>query len=98
MHVKTLPYEILSAILTEVAQENIETGPTYVFGLSQAPQPLQKTPLQRYVRGLIQPQLLKWDATSTIRTVCWRWHEWALKYSLNDIYIQRWNGAEVSIV
>ncbi|KAH9873448.1 hypothetical protein IAQ61_004071 [Plenodomus lingam] len=94
MHINDLPYEILTQILGEVAKANIRDGPTYTFGLSQAPLPLQKAPLQRYVRGPVPPELLKWDATAALRSVCWKWHEWALEHSLRDLYIRRWKGGE----
>lgn len=96
MQIKDLPYEIISKILEEVAEANIRDGPTYTFGLSQAPMPLQKAPLQRYVRGPVPPEMLKWDATGVIRYVCWQWHEWALEYALKSVYIRRWKGGEVS--
>jgi hypothetical protein len=85
MCINNVPYEVLSKILEDVTQARVRDGPTYTFGFSQAPQPLQRTPLQRYVRGLISPQLLKWDATSSIRAVCWKWHEWGLEHSLKDV-------------
>jgi hypothetical protein len=95
MQIKDLPFEIVSKILEEVAEANIRNGPTYTFGLSQAPMPLQKAPLQRYVRGPVPPEMLKWDATCVIRYVCWQWHEWALEYALKSVYIRRWKGGEV---
>jgi hypothetical protein len=97
MNINEFPYEVLSHILDEVTKAHIRDGPTYTFGLSQAPLPLQRAPLQRYVRGPVPPELLKWDATSVIRSVCWKWHEWALEHSLKDVYIRRWKGGEVSI-
>ncbi|KAF2278112.1 uncharacterized protein EI97DRAFT_414353 [Westerdykella ornata] len=94
MHITELPYEILSKILEEAARANIQEGPTYTYGLSQVQLPLQKASTERYVRGPVPPELLKWDATSAIRLVCWQWHEWALEYALNDVYIRRWKGGE----
>lgn len=94
MHINDLPFEVLSKILEEVTKAHIRDGPTYTFGLSQAPMPLQRATLQRYVRGPVPPELLKWDATSMIRSVCWKWHEWALEHSLKDVYIRRWKGGE----
>lgn len=94
MHINEFPYEILSKILEEAANANIRDGPTYTFGLSQAPLPLQRATLQRYVRGPVPPELLKWDATSALRSVCWIWHDWALEHSLKDVYIRRWKGGE----
>lgn len=94
MHINDLPYEVLSKVLEEVTKAHIRDGPTFTFGLSQAPMPLQRATLQRYVRGPVPPELLKWDATSLIRSVCWKWHEWALEHSLKDVYIRRWKGGE----
>ncbi|OSS50791.1 hypothetical protein B5807_04166 [Epicoccum nigrum] len=94
MKIQQLPFEILSKILEEVAEANIRDGPRYTFGLSQAPLPLQRSTLQRYVRGPVPPEMLKWDAICAIRTVCWQWHEWALEYALKSVYIRRWKGGE----
>jgi hypothetical protein len=97
LHINHFPYEVLSMILGQVTKAHIRDGPTYTFGFSQAPLPFQKAHLQRYVRGLVPPDLLRWDATATIRSVCWRWHEWALEHSLKDVYVRRWKGGEVRI-
>lgn len=97
MQLRDLPWELVSKILDEVAEANIRAGPTYTFGLSQAPIPSQKSPIQRYVKGPIPPQMLKWDASYAIRNVCWQWHEWALEYALQAVYIRRWKGGEVSM-
>lgn len=97
MHINSFPVEVLSKILEEAARANARYGPSYTFGLSQAPLPLQRAALQRYVRGPVPPEMLRWDATSAIRLVCWQWHEWALEYALKDVYIRRWKGGEVSI-
>ncbi|KAF2187795.1 hypothetical protein K469DRAFT_749000 [Zopfia rhizophila CBS 207.26] len=94
MHINSFPFEVLSKILEETVKANIRDGVTYTFGLSQAPLPLQKASLQRYVRGPVPPEMLRWDATSAIRLVCWQWHEWALEYALKDVYIRRWKGGE----
>lgn len=94
MHINEFPYEVLSKILEETAKANIRNGPTYTFGLSQAPLPLYQSTLQRYVRGPVPPEMLKWDGTAAIRLVCWQWHEWALEYALKDLYIRRWKGGE----
>ena len=96
MHITKLPYEILTKILEEAAQANIRDGPTYTFGLSQPPMPGRRATLERYVRGPVPTEMLRWDATSAMRLVCWQWHEWALEYALKDIYIRRWKGGEVS--
>ena len=97
-NIKDIPYEILTQILEEAAAANARDGPTFTFGLSQAPLPLQKAELQRYIRGPVPPEMLKWDASSALRLVCRQWHEWALDYSLKDIYIRRWRGGEVSAI
>ncbi|KAF1951874.1 hypothetical protein CC80DRAFT_480269 [Byssothecium circinans] len=94
MHINEIPFEILSKILEEAAKANARDGPKYTFGLSQPPMPYQKATLQRYVRGPVPPEMLRWDATSAMRLVCWLWHEWALEYALKDIYIRRWKGGE----
>ncbi|KAF3030350.1 hypothetical protein E8E12_000377 [Didymella heteroderae] len=94
MQLKDFPYELVSRILDEVAEANIRAGPTYTFGLSQAPLPFQISPIQRYVKGPIPLQMLKWDASYAIRNVCWQWHEWALEYALKAVYIRRWKGGE----
>jgi hypothetical protein len=96
MNINDVPYEILSQILEEVTKANIRDGPTYTFGLQQAPLPLERAKLQRYVRGPVPPELLKWDATAALRQVCWKWHEWGLEHSLKDVYIRRWKGGEVN--
>jgi len=96
MHINDFPYEVLSQILDEVTKANVRDGPTYTFGLQQAPLPLERAKLQRYVRGPVPPELLKWDATATLRSVCWKWHEWSLEHSIKDVYIRRWKGGEVS--
>lgn len=95
MHINEFPYEVLSQILEEAAAANIRDGPTYTFGLSQPPMPYKMAPLQRYVRGPVPPEMLKWDATAAIRLVCSQWHEWGLEYALKDVYIRRWKGGEV---
>jgi hypothetical protein len=96
MNINDFPYEVLSKILDEVTHAHIRDGPTFTFGLSQAPMPIQRASLQRYVRGPVPPELLKWDATSMIRSVCWKWHEWALEHAIKDVYVRRWKGGEVS--
>ncbi|KAF1986143.1 hypothetical protein K402DRAFT_90747 [Aulographum hederae CBS 113979] len=92
--ISDLPYEILSNILDEAAKLNEADGASFTFGLSQPPMPYAKPPLQRYVRGMIPPDKLKWDTASSIRQVCSVWHEWALHYSLKQLYLRRWRGSE----
>ncbi|KAL1651418.1 hypothetical protein SLS58_000758 [Diplodia intermedia] len=94
MHINDLPYEILSQILDEATKLNETEGVTFTFGLSQAPGLVAKPPVQRYVRGPVPPDMLRWDATSAIRSVCSAWHDWGLQYALRDVYIRKWKGAE----
>ncbi|KAH0258174.1 hypothetical protein KCU91_g15944, partial [Aureobasidium melanogenum] len=51
MHINDFPDEILSSILEYAAQMNAENGVKYTFGLTQAPLPISRTPLTRYIRG-----------------------------------------------
>jgi len=94
MNINEFPNEILSVILEQATKLNEQDGVTFTFGLSQAPLPLQKATLQRYVRGPVCPDMLKWDATASIRLVCPKWHEWAIQYALKDVYIRRWQRDE----
>ncbi|KAF2844199.1 hypothetical protein T440DRAFT_436769 [Plenodomus tracheiphilus IPT5] len=94
MNIRKVPFEIFSKILEDVAAANTADCTTFTFGLLRASLPLQQAALQRYGRGPLSPDLLKWDATSTLRSVCWQWHEWALDYSLTSLYIRQWRGGE----
>lgn len=94
MHINDIPYEILSTILEEAAAINAREGVTYTYGLTQAPLPLQKAKVSRYLRGPLCPDDLLWDATSSIRQVCSTWHNWALSYALKNVYVRRWRGSE----
>ncbi|KAF7185875.1 hypothetical protein HII31_12748 [Pseudocercospora fuligena] len=69
-------------------------GERYTYGLSQAPLPLQKVKLSKYVRGPVTAESLRWDATASIRQVCSAWHEWALSYNLEHVFERRWRGSE----
>lgn len=93
MNINAFPNEILQNILEQAAELNKKEGVTFTFGLSQPPQSGQRK-LQRYVRGQVPPDLLKWDATCALRLVCKRWHEWGLGYALRDVYIKSWRGSE----
>ena len=92
--INDLPFEILSQILQEAAEFNIQHGPLYTYGLSQAPEPLQDARLQRVVRGQLPPDTLVFNATEDIRQVARRWHDWAADYALKTLYISRWRGSE----
>lgn len=94
MSINLFPYEILSQILTEATKSDERNGVNYTFGLSQAPLPLQKSTLQRYVKGQMPPDLMKWEVTSVIREVCRLWHSWALEYAGRDVLVRRWKGGE----
>ena len=95
MHVSRLPNEVLFEILECATRLNIDNGPTYTFGLTRTQSRNDTTALQRYVSGPISTELLRWDATSVIRRVCWKWHEWALKQCVKEVFIQCWMGGEV---
>ena len=92
--INELPYELLSAILEEAADLNIQEKTQYTYGLSQAPEPLQDVRLQRVIRGQVPPDTLKWHAVDAIRQVNRQWHQWACEYSLRNLYITRWRGSE----
>lgn len=93
MSINQLPRELLEQILVVAAEINIREGPTYTFGLTTTSLP--RSSCQRYVRGRVPPDSLKWDATSSIRMVCWLWHEWATTYCVRDVYISKLSGDEV---
>ena len=100
MHINSLPTEITTLILEYAACANQRGGVSYSYGLCQTSSltPLSpqrnvgansKPKLNRYVRGPIPPDTLRWDATAAMRQVCWAWHEWALRYALRDVFIKR---------
>ncbi len=94
-HISSLPYELLSAILEEAVRLNTRDAATYTYGLSQAPEPLHDVPtVQKVVRGMVPPDVLRWKAADAIRRVCSTWHDWAVKYSMRELYIRRWRGSE----
>ncbi len=92
--VEDLPFELLSYILEEAAELNSCDNATYTYGLSEAPQPLRQTTLQRHVRGRVAPDVMRWNSSSALRQVNRRWHDWALDYSMKDLYVRRWRGSE----
>ncbi|KAH0247998.1 hypothetical protein KCU71_g23672, partial [Aureobasidium melanogenum] len=94
MHINDFPDEILSSILDYAAQMNAENGVKYTFGLTQAPLPISRTPLTRYIRGPVQPEAQRWDGASNIRGVCTRWHDWAIRNTIRTVSIRRWQGSE----
>ena len=94
MHINDLPMEILSNILLLAAKANEAEGESFTYGLSQAPLPLVKAKLSKYVRGPVSADSLRWDATLAIRQVCSPWHEWSLDYNFEHLFERRWRGAE----
>ena len=94
MQINELPHEILSDILLKATKANEAEGESYTYGLTQAPLPLQKTKLTKYVRGPLSGESLRWDATSAIRHVCAQWHDWALAYNLEHVIERTWRGSE----
>lgn len=91
MHINDLPHELLCQILEDAARQNERDGVTFTFGFSQAPMP-SRQPLQKYIRGPLTPDNLRWDTTAAIRCVCRTWHDWALGYALRDMYIKKSPG------
>ncbi|KAG9665629.1 hypothetical protein KCU76_g18319, partial [Aureobasidium melanogenum] len=94
MHINDFPDEILSSILDYAAQMNADNGVKYTFGLTQAPLPISRTPLTRYIRGPVQPEAQRWDGASNLRGVCARWHDWAIRNTIRTVSIRRWQGSE----
>ena len=92
--INDLPYELLSAVLDEAAEYNIQENAQYTYGLSQAPEPLQDVQMQRVVRGQVPPDTLKWNAVDAIRQVNRQCHQWASEYALRSLFITRWRGSE----
>ncbi|KAI9813127.1 MAG: hypothetical protein M1827_004347 [Pycnora praestabilis] len=92
--IEDLPYELISSILHEAARLNANDGVTFTYGISEAPLPLQNVKLQKYVRGHVPPDILRWSTSDSIRQVNQRWHHWALEFALRDFYVRRWRGSE----
>jgi hypothetical protein len=95
--IKDLPFEILDAILLEVVDQQKREGVAFTYGLSELPACRDKTVstrLQKYVRGPTPPYQEKWDAVKNLRQVSQDWHEWALSYALEDVYVKLWQGGE----
>ena len=94
MNINHLPIEILSDILLLATKANEEEGASFTYGLTQAPLPLQKAKLSKYVRGPVTAESLRWDATASLRQVCPTWHDWSLSYNLEHVFERRWRGSE----
>jgi hypothetical protein len=97
MYILRLPNELIFAILLDVVESSIHDGPVYTYGLTQVPLTLRKSSVQRYVKGFVRPEMLRWDAASIIRQVCWKWHDWAIDYALKSISISLYKGGEVVV-
>lgn len=92
-----LPFELVSEILSIAASLNQNDSETvsYTYGLTQAPRPLQKkTYIQKYLRGRVPTDVMRWDSVDAIRQVSSSWHQWALSHALKELYIRRWQGGE----
>lgn len=97
--IQSLPWEIISNILTLAADANISEGYTrsYTYGLSQVTRTLQlhhKLQVQKHITGRVPSDTLRWNATDAIRRTCSTWHEWAMGYNLKELYVRRWRGGE----
>ena len=90
--ISNLPYELLSAILQEAAELNIQENAQYTYGLSS--QSLPNTRPQCVIRGQVPPDTLKWNAVDAIRQVNRQCHQWALDYALRSLFVTRWRGSE----
>ncbi|KAL8737877.1 MAG: hypothetical protein Q9181_001249, partial [Wetmoreana brouardii] len=87
----SLPYEILSSVLEEVAHFNAREIQQYTYGVDSTSTTRKA---QRIVRGPLAPDALRWLSASAIRCVNSQWHNWACDYALRDLYIRRWRGSE----
>lgn len=94
MHISDLPSEIISDILLQATHINGAEAPSFTYGLTQAPLPLQKARLTKYVRGPLSAESSRWDATHNIRGVCSAWHNWAVTYNTEHVFERRWRGSE----
>lgn len=94
MNINHLPQEIISEILLLATLANEKESASFTYGLSQAPLPLVKAKLTKYVRGPVTAESLRWDATSSIRQVCQAWHDWSLSYNLEHVFERKWRGSE----
>lgn len=94
MSINDLPHEILSDILLLVTKSNEAEGEQYTYGLCEASLPLQKPKLDKYVRGPVTAESLRWKATTSVRQVCSLWHEFSLSYNLERVFERRGRGSE----
>lgn len=96
MHINDLPQEIFEDILAKATDLNRQDGESFTYGLGQVPLPhdMDKARLAKYVRGPLSFESLRWDATSSIRQVSSRWHEWAIAHNTEHVFERRWRGSE----
>lgn len=85
-----LPYELLSSILEAAASSNARNSLNYTYGVET----YSNGKSQLILRGQVAPDALRWLTTDAIRQVNRQWHDWAIQYSLRDLYIRRWRGSE----
>ncbi|KAL8680922.1 MAG: hypothetical protein Q9186_002934 [Xanthomendoza sp. 1 TL-2023] len=89
--ISRLPYELLSAILEEVAYSNAQEIQQYTYGVDSTS---TNGKAQRVLRGHVANDSVRWLSTDAIRQVNTQWHDWACQYALRDLYIRRWRGSE----
>ena len=98
MHINDLPEEILNNILLLATRANEAEGVTFTYAVQHEPiawlRNNESKAREKYVRGPLPVELVRWDSTSEIRHVCSAWHEWAAAYSFKEIYERRWQGSE----
>ena len=98
MHINELPEEILSDILLLATKANEADGVSFTYAVQHEPlaqlRNEESKAREKYVRGPLPVELVRWDSTFEIRHVCSAWHEWAAAYSFKDIYERRWQGSE----
>jgi hypothetical protein len=93
-NINDLPQELLSNILLLATKANQNENETFTYGLTNTTLPLLPPKLNRYVRGPVTAESLRWDATRSIRQVSSRWHTWALSYNLEHVFERKPPGSE----
>jgi hypothetical protein len=93
-NINDLPQELLSNILLLATKANQNENETFTYGLTNTTLPLLPPKLNRYVRGPVTAESLRWDATRSIRQVSSRWHTWALSYNLEHVFERKSPGSE----
>lgn len=86
-----VPYEILSAILHETVKLNLRDASIYSYGLLyNTSSPASGIHLKAHKC----PDTVRWITTEAIRQVNRTWHDWACRYALHSVYLNRWRGSE----